>query len=242
MNPARAVEMMDQTTYCLNGEILLDARRALFFESKGILAVADLHLGYAWAHRHSGQMMPVNAGEDCLPRLLELQRAYSPSRIVLLGDIVHRALDLPALRSTLGEMIGTVGAGSELVLAGGNHDTRLECLLERDYQGVTLRREFRTEGCLFTHGDGEPLPANCGEEVTIIGHEHPAISLDDGVATSAKCPCFLLARNLIVLPAFSNWAAGSSFGHYPFMSPLSRAAVFEKAVAIVGNRLLPVKL
>lgn len=35
-------------------EVVLDARRAMVLPSEGLLALADLHLGYSWVQRHRG--------------------------------------------------------------------------------------------------------------------------------------------------------------------------------------------
>jgi metallophosphoesterase superfamily enzyme len=76
----------------------------------------------------------------------------------------------------------------------------------------------------------------------VMGHEHPAISIGDGVTTSQKCPCFLVSDTVIVLPAFSRWAAGTDIHAHPFMSETARAAKFTRAIAICGKRLLPISL
>src|SRR4051812_11875531 len=81
--------------------INFDARRAVYFQQEKILAVADLHLGYAWSHRAQGQLMPVGAKDDSLARLGELLEDYRPERLILLGDIVHRALPTAALMEEL---------------------------------------------------------------------------------------------------------------------------------------------
>jgi metallophosphoesterase superfamily enzyme len=92
------------------------------------------------------------------------------------------------------------------------------------------------------HGDqpsaGEPVSEGC---FLFMGHEHPAISLSEGVA-SIKCPCFLVSENVIVLPAFSSWAAGGDVRSGRFLSPVAQAARFTQAVAIVAGKLLPVPL
>src|SRR5689334_8598571 len=80
--------------------INFDARRALFFQKEKTLAIADLHLGYAWTHRAQGQLMPL-AKDDALARFEILLNDYEPKRVILLGDIVHRALPVPALLDEL---------------------------------------------------------------------------------------------------------------------------------------------
>jgi metallophosphoesterase superfamily enzyme len=66
--------------------------------------------------------------------------------------------------------------------------------------------------------------------------------LGDGVTRAAKCPCFLIGRQLIVLPAFSSWAAGTILGADRFMSSLARQETFITAVAILNEKLLAVPL
>src|SRR5205085_3072263 len=92
---------------------------------------------------------------------------------------------------------------------------------------------------IFLHGDRAPIARGTRY---IIGHEHPAICLGDGVATSRKFPCFLIAEDVLTLPSFSSWSAHTPIPHYEFMSPVARAARFQTALTIVGDRLLPVPL
>jgi hypothetical protein len=76
----------------------------------------------------------------------------------------------------------------------------------------------------------------------ILGHEHPAIGLSDGVASHVKCPCFVTGKSFLILPAFSRWAAGGDIRSYGFTSPYARHDPAERAVAIVAGKLLPVVL
>jgi len=213
---------MDKSRLEIEPGIWLDARRAIWFEEFSILAVADLHIGYNWAHRHGGQMMPIHAVDDTVARLKALTEFYNADEVLLLGDIVHRALPLPQIEAQLRQLLGEFN-GVRLIL--GNHDRFLEKLIS-----APLRTEYVRGGYAFVHGHQTTERA----ERVIMGHEHPAISLGDGVATSVKCPCFLISRNTIVLPAFSLWAAGG------VEMPLRQR--FDRAVAILGDKLLPIPL
>src|SRR5581483_3002490 len=221
--------------------ILLDARRAIFLRETGTLAVADLHLGYAWAHRHGGQLLPVSAHEDSLPRLVELIDDYHPSELVLLGDIVHRAVSVDALKAELCATINALNERIQFVLLAGNHDRRLRRLLDECGLSVPLAIEHSAGTHLLTHGDAISRRAaiNARGGLVIIGHEHPAITISDRVTTTAKCPCFLVSDEAIVLPAFSRWASGTDVRNYPRMSPWLAGIDFKNAVAIVGEKLLP---
>lgn len=219
--------------------VVFDARRAVYFRDHRLLAVADLHLGYAWTHRAQGQLMPVAPKDNALDRLRALISDYQAERIVLLGDIVHRALPVPSLLEELRALIEIADGQRELILLAGNHDRKLQQLLKQLNAGDALRTEYVAGENVLLHGD---RPATQSGNRYVIGHEHPAISLGDGVATSRKFPCFLIADNVVTLPSFSSWSAHTPFPSYEFMSPIARAARFQTALAILGDRLLPVPL
>ena len=227
--------MDKHSRFRLSDDVWLDAQRALWIESEGLLAVADLHLGYAWVHRARGQLLPL-APDDTTQRLLALQQRYQPRRFVLLGDIVHGLVSRPEIGGALRQMLSALGdTGSEPILVSGNHDRGLSRFFD-----VPVIDQFRCGDYLFIHGDTSPVQK--AARLTVIGHEHPAIRLGDGITGSTKCPCFLVSDDVIVLPAFSNWAAGSPIVDNSFMSGIAKGARFTKAIAIVGGKLLPVPL
>jgi putative SbcD/Mre11-related phosphoesterase len=230
--------------------LVLDARRAIWLEDTRTLAVADLHLGYAWVHRQRGNLLPLSAREDSLDGLLELVKFYKPHELALLGDIVHRAVPVAALKDELCNVITTLSEQTELTLIAGNHDRKLGSFLSACGLKAHLHMEKNVGAHLLIHGDCEDLDcANQQLDQTaarggrvIIGHEHPAVTISDGVATSVKCPCFLVSERLIVLPAFSNWAAGSSVRSRRFMSAYAKAEPFQAAFAVMAGKILPVTL
>src|SRR6476469_1055836 len=92
---------MDRSRLEIIPGVWLDHRRAVFFEELQLLAVADLHLGYAWAHRYNGQMLPFGAGDRLTERLLDLCGFYRPQRLVVLGDIVHQTVPVSEVADEL---------------------------------------------------------------------------------------------------------------------------------------------
>lgn len=224
----------------------LDARRAVWIEEHRALLVADLHLGYVWAHRAQGNMLPISVADDTLDRLQLLALEYAPCEIIVLGDIIHAAVMEAAVIDEL-TRLHTLAPHATVRLIAGNHDAKLAPMLERAGLDVPLVREFMLGNDLLLHGDlGDEAMAEerCraivdGGGRVIIGHEHPALTLSDGVATSLRCPCFLAADDVLVLPAFSPWSAGTNVRHGVFLSPYIRRANVTQTIAIVGNRLLP---
>jgi DNA ligase-associated metallophosphoesterase len=232
---------VNRSRFQLSGDLVFDSRRAAWFPNERVLAVADLHLGYAWAHRLAGQLMPITPPTDTLARLKELQRDYAPREMVVLGDIVHRAVGLASLEKELRELIEILSAQSQLTLLVGNHDRQLREVSKQWALPIELAESREVGGNLLVHGDKTTAEQKRGQRL-VMGHEHPAISIGDGVTTSQKCPCFLVSDTVIVLPAFSNWAAGTNIRAYEMMSEAARTADFTKAIAVCGDKLLPVSL
>ena len=214
------------------------------------LVAADLHLGYVWAHRHAGQMLPLSAPDDTIDRLAALVEEYEPAQLVLLGDIVHRAIPVPALRLEL-ESLASRLSGTVVRWIAGNHDRKLETLLHGiGLAGIRLEAEVAIGAHLLLHGEEkESAAAACIRARAqehggwlIMGHEHPAISLHDGIASRVRCPCFLRGDNILVLPAFSRWSAGSNIRVPGFLSSFAQEAAFTHAHAIISGRLLSIPL
>jgi hypothetical protein len=149
---------------------------------------------------------------------------------------------VPALREQLGSLASRL-ASVNIRWIAGNHDLRLAALLEEcGLRGIVLERDLVIGPHLMTHGDDAHTLERLGAGRLIMGHEHPAIHLGDGVATSVKCPCFLVGKRVMVLPAFSQWAAGGNVRSGRYMSAIAQEERFTHAFAIMGGRMLPVEL
>lgn len=228
----------------LHDDLELDARRAVWLPRSRCLAVADLHLGEAWARRARGQLVPLSGGDSAVARLKSLLEDYRPERLVLLGDIVHAALPLEGIRSAVTDLASLEREGLTLDLCLGNHDRHLPRQLERwGLRWKTVSQIALPEAVLF-HGDVPVAPtgphdaAMSAKRWHIQGHLHPALVLDDGVASRVKVPCFLVAPGRLVLPAFSEMAAGVAVDRSGLVQDSGDTLRFESAVACLGPRLL----
>ncbi len=218
--------------------ITVDSHRAVWIEESGTLAIADLHLGYAWAHRHEGNLLPVVEYDNLLGRVASLLDDYPEvQQLVLLGDIVHRAVPVDAVRRELVRIIEHVTARASLRMILGNHDRGLPQLLENWSIPIPFAMHHTAGSITFVHGDIHPTEIF---PLVVMGHEHPVIALGDGIATHAYCPCFLSGPSLLVLPAFTRWSSyRGDVRSGRFLSTLAAQANFDRVVAILGNRLLP---
>lgn len=221
--------------------VWLDARRAVWLEVGRALLLADLHLGYAWVERQRGRLFPL-VEDDVAARLAALVADYRPAVVALLGDVLHARVALEAVRAELDTVLAVVPPTTELVWLAGNHDRG--CAPGPLWRGNVLEMRELHDLCghVFTHGDcgsWVELQSRLGHGgLVFMGHEHPAVRLGDGVATDVKAPAFLVGDRLVVLPAFSQWAGGVTWGEGPPLSRLAAEAGPLRRVAILGRRLL----
>lgn len=206
--------------------------RAVYVDPADALVVADLHLGRAAA---SNVDAPLPDGEDALERLASLLERTGPATVVVAGDLLHSFSEVPrGVERTVAALRGTVeDAGAALVVTPGNHDA----MLERVFDGETSPAYRLADGeTVVLHGhespgeNAEPEPTTDpgGVERYVIGHDHPALSVE-----GRKVPCFLYGpeaydgADVLQLPAFTRLAPGSTVNGMSgrdFASPLVRVA------------------
>ncbi len=227
---------MPAATLVLDDALVLDARRAAWLPGPRLLAVADTHFGHAWVQRARGQLVPIGTPDDSLDRLADLARDHGARRLVIVGDVVHAALDVPGLRGHLAAVARLAPDGAVFVL--GNHDRKLAARLREWNIDVECTERLLVDGFEFVHGDRDPGPRAADGTRRISGHEHPAMVVGDGTGRSAKVPAFVVGRGGVVLPAFSDWAAGCVVGNQRFLGPVAASLAVESLVACLGPRIL----
>ena len=98
--------------------------RALWWPARGLLFVADLHIGKAATYRALGQPVPGGTTQENLARLDILIARHAPMGIVFLGDFLHAAqARTPQVLAAL-DAWRARHAGLALTLVRGNHDSR----------------------------------------------------------------------------------------------------------------------
>lgn len=175
--------------------VWIDSRRALFIEELNAVIVADLHWGFAAAHRVAGNLLPM-WGDQEIARLLSTLRAdYQPREMIWLGDCLHAFDGRRSAEDFLAELAQTPTVVSVLA---GNHDRRWT---------VPCARVLQRGRYVFHHGDLE-MPVLPPDAIEVLGHFHPAVGWYDGAGTRLRIPAVVASPRRIILPAFSPWAAG----------------------------------
>ncbi len=174
---------------------LLTAERAAIHRPSATAVIADLHLGYAETRNRHGEAMPSADIDEVLQPLSALAAKYPVRRLIVAGDLFESVWNSDILDRFVD---GVQSLNLELLaIVPGNHDRGLDSV----DVGIAIHRDgYKLDGWTIVHGDGK-LPLG----PVVLGHFHPCLRLA-GVAA----PCFLVRENRVILPAFSEDAAGGN--------------------------------
>jgi putative SbcD/Mre11-related phosphoesterase len=197
---------------------LLTPERAIVHPVERTAVIADVHLGYEWARGNAGDSIPAHSLNETLVRLDRLfdRVPDTISTLIVAGDLVEsRRLCRRTAENVRQLRLWLDRRGVEFVLLAGNHDPQRSADVVRGVAGWTIG-----------HGH-QPI---LGERV-ISGHIHPVFRL-----AGLTAPCFVASETRVVLPAFSNNAAG--------LDILARPELFDipgsnpRCLVITGDEIL----
>ncbi len=204
---------------------VLDAGLGLYWPEQDVLAVSDLHLEKASFLAQFGSAVAPYDTRDTLARLEALVARYRPRSLVLLGDTFHdrRAWERleEAERTHLLELCGGVEVCHWVE---GNHDPGLET------GNIMFTEEAAIDGIVFRHEPGRAgLPQ-------VVGHFHPKMTAQArGHRFAGKC--FLVGRDLLVMPAFGSYTGGLDVTH-PVFAGLAGDGRFQPYL-VYGRSIMP---
>ena len=190
---------------------------ALWLPRERALAISDLHLGYEGAMQEAGVAIPRRQKGVMLERLGRLLDRYDPEKVIVDGDFKHEfSRNLEEEWKDVQDVLDFLYKRTVPVLVRGNHDNYLMQILSK--KGLDLHRKIELGGFTFVHGHDDPGVSG----PLVLGHEHPAVKLRDGLGATISLPAFVVEPDLILLPAFSPLALGVDVTEQPKMSPLLR--------------------
>lgn len=177
--------------------------RALWWPDRGVLFVADLHLGKAATYRALGQPVPGGTTQENLDRLDRLIARLAPSEIVFLGDFLHAAqARTPARLAALQAWRATHDPALRLTLVRGNHDRRAGD--PPPALGIAVVDEPYLIGPFACCHHPQPHATH----FVLAGHLHPACSLYGPGRDRLRMPCFVHEVDQAILPAFGEFTGG----------------------------------
>jgi len=206
----------------------------LYLKKERVLIVSDFHLGYERMLEEKGMLIPKFQLKDVLERLGKILERVKVKKIVINGDLKHEHGKIleQEWRDVLKLFDFLLGFG-EVVVVKGNHDLLLGPIAGK--RGVSMVKEYKIGEVLVAHGD-EVVRKD--SKVLVIGHEHPAIVLEEK-GKKEKYKCWLMGKwkrkKLIVMPSFNLMVEGTDVLKGRLLSPyLEDVSKFE--VYAVGEK------
>ena len=166
--------------------------------SERALVVADYHAGLEAALRYTQGVELADGADERRDRLRSLLAETAVDRLIFLGDLGH------AVGAARGDERREIEALLEevdvpITVVKGNHDGEIEDVVG-DRAAVTGGGGVRLGDVGFAHGHTWPDPEVLGASVVCVGHEHPAVRLEDSVGGHRKERVWL--RGPLALSAF----------------------------------------
>jgi len=204
---------------------IADPWPAAFIKSRGILIIADLHLGIEGVLEEDGLYLPRRASELTEETVFNMLDDISPDTLIIAGDLKHSFgllnasewIEIKKFLRTLKE-----DYKQDIRVIRGNHDNYLGVVLDKFNIPFNDKIEFDEYSILHGHTD---VDIRSLRNVVIMGHEHPSISIRDELGVKYKFKCFLWGdfgdKKILVLPSLSELATGSSYTDYEYVEPLS---------------------
>lgn len=170
--------------------------KALLWQQRHTLIVADLHWGKTAHFRKHGIAIPINAQHNDEIRLAELIRQHKVERLIVAGDMFHSREN-----NEVDNFSHWRNAHKELSidLVLGNHDI----LPEEMYTGnnMAVHEAILDEGSFIISHDEIAEPG----KFYIHGHIHPAFVVSGRGRNNIKLPCYCMNDKRLVLPSFGSF-------------------------------------
>lgn len=195
---------------------------ALFIPSKKTLILSDLHIGQDESMNANGLLVPRFQYQDLFNETQRIIKQTKPKTIILNGDIKHEfSKILKEERKRIQEYLQYLKRNRTVIIIKGNHDAIIEPLAKS--QEIEMKNYEKINDVFICHGDKIIENEDYEQSKTIIiGHEHPAITLKDGVRVE-KYKCYLKGKyknkKLIVMPAMNPSSEGSDVLTQKLLSP-----------------------
>lgn len=169
--------------------------KCIYLPDHDLLLVADLHFGKVTHFRKHGIAIPAGAAYRGIEALQDLIEAYTPEKLVFLGDLFHSNHNdaWMVFRSMLDNY-----PEMEAILIIGNHD-----ILDADaYTDMTCVPSMDIGKLILTH---EPMDTIPEERYNLCGHIHPAVRLRGKGRQYLRLPCYYFGREMGILPSFGHF-------------------------------------
>jgi DNA ligase-associated metallophosphoesterase len=184
--------------YLRDQTLWLSAEKCIFWEENKALILSDLHLGKTGHFRKEGIGVPQQLLEQDLLRLDGQIKLFSPSSLIIIGDLFHSRKNLEV---NFFSKWRTKHHATAMHLIPGNHDI-LSPEIYKELNIVLHEKEWDLPPFTFTHELSNEIPDH---QYQIAGHVHPGIRLNGKGKQKLRLPCYYFTNQGALLPAFGKF-------------------------------------
>lgn len=174
-------------------------QRAIYWQEKKALLVADVHLGKVGHFRKSGIAIPKNMEQSDLAVLSDLIEEHQPEKLFILGDFFHSDMNADwqwmALWREQHKQV-------DITLVLGNHDI----IEEKNYHGIGIKTCLHCqEGPFVLMHHPVTSAGKLDGFYGLAGHIHPGVTLTGRGRAYVTLPCFSFGKEQGILPSFGRF-------------------------------------
>ena len=177
--------------------LMLDPSGALWWPSRRVLVVSDLHFEKGTAFAETGSLLPPFDTRDTLALLTSFLRRYRPESVILLGDSFHDTRGAQRLSESDRARLLQLAGSTHFVWILGNHDATAPDGLPGESHA-----ELKIGNLSFRH---QAKPGKVVGEIS--GHFHPKARVAVR-GTAISRPCFVIDGYRLMLPALGAYTGG----------------------------------
>lgn len=186
---------IETVQYKLQGQTFqLHPFKAIFWEERQSLLLADLHLGKVSHFQKNGFPVPQGASQENWDKLYSLLIDFAPTEVIFLGDLFHSTYN--AVWEDLLSLIQQF-SNIKFILVVGNHD--ILDIEKYEQSGMSLYESLKLPPFILTH---HPLETADTSRYNLAGHIHPSVILQGSGRQRLRLPCFYFGKWQGILPAF----------------------------------------
>ncbi len=205
----------------------------LYLIKEKTLIISDIHIGYEESLNRQGILVPRVFFKEFLERLKRML-LDDVETVVINGDLKHEFSGMSSSEWQGSKELFHLLEGRKVFVVQGNHDPILPFVLKH----VAIVPFLKLGKILIAHGDvilKEEHP-----EVVIIGHEHCAVGLKEGMRME-RFKCFLKGEykgsTLLAMPSCNLATEGTDIARSERISPYLQGNLGNFEVFIVSEKV-----
>jgi DNA ligase-associated metallophosphoesterase len=175
-------------------------QKAIYWQKKKTLLVADLHIGKSGHFRKSGVAVPEEVAQSNLNKLDKMVELTEADHLIIVGDLFHSSIN-----NEWNQFINwrKNNRQLEVSLVIGNHDILETANYHRGI--INVFSKLSSGPFLFVHDIDQHQDLSKSNQYILSGHIHPAVQLKGRGRQAMKLPCFYFGTEYGVLPAFGGF-------------------------------------